>query len=119
MKRFVVLLVLGCALVSVLMGASQAGASTHLPFSITLTCGGQQYPALLTGTIQIVGTTPQTVYKIVTQSYTDESGTHVLISNHAYSNGAPLVACTYIGPLSGRLYMNTGFFTPGLAFAAR
>ena len=81
-------------------------------FEVTLTCDGQTYDTLAEGWVfHIVGSIPQTNYVVITQSYTDTSGTHFLHNANAQPGGQ-VVTCTYVGPITGRLYTNTGFFTP-------
>jgi hypothetical protein len=81
-------------------------------FEVTLTCNGQSYDTLAQGwEFHIVGSIPRTNYVVTTQSYTDASGTHFLHNANAQPGGQ-VVTCTYIGPITGRLYTNTGFFTP-------
>jgi hypothetical protein len=97
----------------VLVGGTTQAPGSNGSFEVTLTCGSQSYDVLATGWAgEIIGSSPRINYIIVTQSYTDETGTHVLHNTAANPGGKPLVTCTYVGPISGRLYTNTGFFTP-------
>jgi hypothetical protein len=50
-------------------------------------------------------------YKILTQSWTDDTGFHSVNVGKAEAN-RDLVTCTYEGPISHRIYTNVGFFTP-------
>jgi hypothetical protein len=76
-------------------------------FRVDLTCPNQTYQqALFHGWTVSVSATMN--YVVVTQT----DGTVVLHNTQADPGGQPLVTCTYVGPISGITWVNTGFFTP-------
>jgi hypothetical protein len=117
-KRALLLLVLAGALVASAFGVSTAGADqTNNGWQITLfNCspGPSTYQTIAgygigLGGLSVVGSNMQ--YKILTQSWTDDSGFHSVSFGKADANRT-LVTCHYLGPISGLDYTNVGFFTP-------
>jgi len=95
-----------------------AADATNNPHSLPLTffnCSPgpttYQVIAFIGWEVKVVGS--NSIYIILTQSYTDATGTHVLHDAKADPPGQQLVTCHYIGPETGRDYTNVGFFTSG------
>jgi len=109
MRRFLAAVFGSVAIASLTASGALADNGLHEgTFQADLVCPGQTYvQAQFHGwTIQVSQTT---VYVVVTQA--NESGTVVLHNAAAAPPSQPLVICTYVGPISGNTWVNTGFFT--------
>jgi hypothetical protein len=118
MNRFLRALTVAGACVAFAVGTSPATADqTNNGWSLTLfgcSPGQPTYQviagyAIGVGGLSVVGSNMQ--YKILTQSWTDDTGFHSVTYGKATAN-RQLVTCQYIGPISGRDYTNVGFFAP-------
>ena len=119
MRRLLLPLTVAAACIAFALGVSPAAADqTNNGWSIKLfdcSPGPSTYQTIAgygigLGGLSVVGSNMQ--YRILVQSWTDETGFHsVSVGDHATANRT-LVTCHYIGPLSGRDYTNVGFFTP-------
>ncbi len=116
MKRISLLLAF-CALALSAVPAAAAPTKGAQPVHITLACDdGSTVPVVVqlssTAAQHVVGSTSLFVIKqyVIVDPTTGTSTTYT--SGIQGFDADDLVTCTYVGPVSGRLFTVTGFFTP-------
>ena len=113
-KPIAVLVLAGTLFAGTLLGVSKARADNPNAVQVTVNCdNARSFETTLPPfgeAAPVIGSTSNFV--VVSLSYADASGLHVLHSSNADPKGQPLVTCHSVGPITGNQYTLVGFFTP-------
>jgi hypothetical protein len=116
MRRFALVLVVGCSLFTVVAASAGADPANKNTLSITLNCGSAGtvdavFELSSSDSFHVVSMSSNFLWKSL--RFTTPTGEIGEIDRGIQGDGHQnLVTCTYRGPVSGNQYTVTGFFTP-------